>query len=319
MLAFNNIRHRLARRPVVFVTILASLLSLSACEQSSGDAVCCLDARPERDAAVGIGSSADAGSDVSAQCRGPGYYETGKEGGYAECCAGLHEVFVGKTGYSGNGDQLEPTCDTPPLRVSACVHGTCGDGTCEPEGEGQLCGCVEDCPSAVFTWSDAQKVAQLATIPKSCSKQEIATALLGAASDAKDCGDLALDATPDAQRTAAACARDALANKQPFQLFWRTMGVDSLIHQGVVARVQDAQLRVYMVLVDSTAFSINFSGATASWAPCSPKFSASCDAGLTSCLSCESTSEQITCGCLPKGDRPGLSRGTSVEFRCSKS
>ena len=80
-----------------------------------------------------------AGSGSADECRGPGRYESGKEGSYRPCCKGLKEVFYGKPGYSGDG--TVKTCDHPPLRVYACVRGECGDGTCEA-GEAPSCGCV---------------------------------------------------------------------------------------------------------------------------------------------------------------------------------
>ena len=83
-------------------------------------------------------------------CRGPGRYEAGKEGSYRPCCAGLTEVLYGKPATSNAG----PTCDHPPLRVYACVRGTCGDGICEA-GEAPACGCVADCPDAAWGPGDA--------------------------------------------------------------------------------------------------------------------------------------------------------------------
>ena len=88
---------------------------------------------------IGDGGSVDG-------CRGPGRYEAGKEGSYRPCCPGLTEVFYQKAGHSGDGRRI---CDSPPLRVYACVQGTCGDGICEA-GEAPACGCVADCPSAVW-------------------------------------------------------------------------------------------------------------------------------------------------------------------------
>jgi hypothetical protein len=64
--------------------------------------------------------------DAGTECRGPGRYEAGKEGSYLPCCAGLTEVEYESAGYSETG----PICWSPPLRVYACVQGTCGDGIC---------------------------------------------------------------------------------------------------------------------------------------------------------------------------------------------
>jgi hypothetical protein len=81
-------------------------------------------------------------------CRGPGRYEAGKEGSYRPCCAGLREVFYLTSASTADGTK---SCVAVPLRVYACVQGRCGDGVCEV-GEAEACGCVADCPSAV--WGD---------------------------------------------------------------------------------------------------------------------------------------------------------------------
>jgi hypothetical protein len=80
-------------------------------------------------------------------CRGPGHYEAGKEGSYLPCCDGLREVAqLSPTRDDGNA----PICnDGAPLRVYACVQGSCGDGVCEV-GEDVACGCVDDCPNAFW-------------------------------------------------------------------------------------------------------------------------------------------------------------------------
>jgi hypothetical protein len=92
----------------------------------------------------------DAAADSGDECRGPGRYEAGKEGSYRPCCRGLTEVFYQQAGYVND----VPQCWSPPLRIYACVRGTCGDGVCEP-GEAAPCGCVDDCPSAVWGPQDA--------------------------------------------------------------------------------------------------------------------------------------------------------------------
>jgi hypothetical protein len=103
--------------------------------------------------ALATGSHPDGGvAQDAAECRGPGRYEAGKEGSYRPCCAGLTEVPYLKPAYEGPG--LVPVCTSFPLRVYACVRGTCGDGICE-EGEAPACGCVADCPSARFGTPDA--------------------------------------------------------------------------------------------------------------------------------------------------------------------
>jgi hypothetical protein len=97
---------------------------------------------------AGRGAAADSGN--ATECRGPGRYESGKEGTYRPCCAGLHEVLYGKPGYTGDG--TVKICDYPPLHVYACVSGKCGDGICEA-GEAAACGCVQDCPQAAWNVS----------------------------------------------------------------------------------------------------------------------------------------------------------------------
>jgi hypothetical protein len=84
-------------------------------------------------------------------CRGPGAYEAGKEGSYRPCCPGLTEVFHKGAVYA---DNRVPVCAELPLRIYACVRGECGDGICEV-GESRRCGCVLDCPSAVWEQQDA--------------------------------------------------------------------------------------------------------------------------------------------------------------------
>jgi hypothetical protein len=79
------------------------------------------------------------------ECRGPGRYEAGKEGSYRPCCPGLTEVLYQSAGYVDG----VPGCWSPPMRVYACVSGTCGDGICEI-GEAPSCGCVADCPDAAW-------------------------------------------------------------------------------------------------------------------------------------------------------------------------
>jgi hypothetical protein len=86
----------------------------------------------------------------SDDCRGPGRYQAGKEGSYRPCCAGLTEVLYQLPSMS-NGARV---CGSPPLRVYACVRGTCGDGICEA-GEAPACGCVADCPDAAWGAGDA--------------------------------------------------------------------------------------------------------------------------------------------------------------------
>jgi hypothetical protein len=74
-------------------------------------------------------------------CRAAGNYQAGKEGSYQPCCPGLSEVFQ-KSKLEING---APTCGDLPLRVYACIEGSCGDGRCEAP-ENVPCGCKLDCP-----------------------------------------------------------------------------------------------------------------------------------------------------------------------------
>ena len=259
-----------------------------------------------------------AGSGGRDDCRGPGRYESGKEGSYRPCCEGLTEVPVGKMGYSGSSsDALQPVCGGhPPLRVYACVRGTCGDGICEEEGEAPACGCVQDCPQAAFTWDDTTRLGQLSGVPTSCKQDDLLACLLP--SDALDCGDLALGASQEERDKSIACARSAFAAMKSFRVFWRTQGEDSIVHSGVIGRVEGDRLRTFVVYVDADAFGIDIQGATAAWQTC--RFAPTqfhCDQGPAECLGCvTSYAYDVTCGCLPKGERPGQPPGSSVELRC---
>jgi hypothetical protein len=93
-------------------------------------------------------SGAEVGVDA-AECYGPGgLYVASKDINYHPCCPGLREVFYLASAQNGQGVNI---CWGPPMRVYACVQGRCGDGVCEV-GEAEPCGCVADCPSAV--WGD---------------------------------------------------------------------------------------------------------------------------------------------------------------------
>jgi hypothetical protein len=80
-------------------------------------------------------------------CRRPGRYEVGKEGGYRPCCRGLSEVPYESPG--SDGTTGAPVCGPLPLNAYACLKGTCGDGICE-HAEAPRCGCSKDCPSAAW-------------------------------------------------------------------------------------------------------------------------------------------------------------------------
>ena len=83
------------------------------------------------------------------QCAGPGRYEAGKGSQPLPCCAGLNEVPALSAVEEGDTVRVKRCTDTLPLRVYACVKGTCGDGVCEA-GESAPCGCPADCPSAAW-------------------------------------------------------------------------------------------------------------------------------------------------------------------------
>ncbi len=94
----------------------------------------------------------DAGGDggADAGCRGPGRYQSGKEGSYRPCCPGLTEIFnlaAAETDFPDGG--RGHVCTQLPVRDYSCVAGSCGDGICEV-GEQDRCGCVADCPDAAW-------------------------------------------------------------------------------------------------------------------------------------------------------------------------
>jgi hypothetical protein len=144
----------------LIICITGISVAMSACRIESND-----DSKKDQeiDSGINIGTTLtednEALTDSGLDCRGPGRYESGKEGSYRPCCSGLTEVFYKKPGYSDG----EKVCMDIPLRVYACVSGHCGDGICE-EGESEACGCVEDCPSAV--WETQDKAAKLASNDK---------------------------------------------------------------------------------------------------------------------------------------------------------
>ena len=266
----------------------------------------------------GLGPVAGAPSEGSDECLGPGRYERGKGSPNTRCCAGLHEVPTGKSGYRGDSTgSYEPSCELPPLYVFACVRGSCGDGVCEEEGEAPACGCVEDCPQAAFTWADTARLGQMSGAPASCKRADLLQSLQLPAA-AKDCGDLPLAASPADRDASIACARDAIAAARPFRVFWRTVGVDSVVHSGVIGRLEGGALRLFWLYVDADVFGINIPGATASWASCTIGAPSGCESSPKDCLGCAEAAEDVVCGCLPKGERPGKPPGSSVELRCER-
>lgn len=98
-------------------------------------------------ASVGDQSTDQSNATGAEDCHGPGHYEAGKGGEYRPCCEGLTEVLQLGAAEGDDG----PACVDLPLRIYACVEGTCGDGVCEV-GENVRCGCANDCPDAA--WGD---------------------------------------------------------------------------------------------------------------------------------------------------------------------
>lgn len=113
-------------------------------------AVCLQKQASTEDASVGFQTTGQSTSSGSEDCHGPGHYEAGKGGEYRPCCEGLTEVLQLGAAEGDDG----PVCVDLPLRVYACVEGTCGDGVCEV-GEDVHCGCVDDCPGAAWGASDS--------------------------------------------------------------------------------------------------------------------------------------------------------------------
>lgn len=260
-------------------------------------------------------AAADSGSD----CRGPGRYESGKEGSYRPCCDGLTEVPVAKSAYAGTAtdpNAREPVCTSDlPLNVYACVRGTCGDGVCEEEGEAPACGCVEDCPQAAFARADTVRLAQLSGAPASCAQADLLAQLLPA--DAQDCGDLSLGARQEERDQSYECARRALSERRAFHVFWRVQGIDTVLHRGFIGRFAGDKRELFRLDVDADWYGIDIMGAVASWTRCEiPPTNVSCEDGPAECFGCTPIDDPLTCGCLPEGPRPGDGAGSTVELRC---
>lgn len=115
--------------------IVIVTLALAGCGDSADEAPV-----SRMDAAQTAVQSTDAGA--LAPCRQAGNYQAGKEGSYQPCCPGLVEVLQ-RSRAEVNGALA---CVDLPLRVYACVEGSCGDGRCEAP-ENVPCGCAVDCPS----------------------------------------------------------------------------------------------------------------------------------------------------------------------------
>lgn len=145
---------------------------------SSGAAACegetrsvCVPKQTSSDAESDDSMTSASASPTSAQCRGQGHYEAGKEGSYLPCCEGLTEVAQLSPAEGDDG----PVCTDLPLRVYACVEGTCGDGICEV-GEDVRCGCVDDCPGAAWgNWGSAETTAAENTTADNTTADNTAT------------------------------------------------------------------------------------------------------------------------------------------------
>lgn len=263
-------------------------------------------------AGPGNTNSAAASSAPSA-CAGPGVHGYGKGNPRLECCAGTSAFYLKEKSYD---EKEERVCVSgPDGGAFACIRGTCGDGICEP-GEDQPCGCVSDCPSAAWEGTYMPPAGGLNGMPTSCSKDDI-VARLSVSGTSTDCGDLALDATAEAKQTAMQCARDRYYMNQPFQVFWRTQGTDSVDHHGIYATSgMSGALLIYALEVDANVFSINEPGATAAYWRCSSLPGAACTGTIDQCLECTPMDPAPVCDCLPAGPRPGTADGTMVEIHC---
>jgi hypothetical protein len=275
---------------------------------------------------AGAGGSSDAGDGLGSRdagsCLGPGRYEKADGDAHTLCCG---ELLYSEVPQSNLGRE----CEDAPLPSYACVRGSCGDGICE-EGEAPTCGCTLDCPQAAWVNSPGDEVdggtreekADDAKVgfPESCAMQELA-GYLHRSSSPRHCGDLALGASSADHAVAIACVRGAIADRQPFQVFWHVRGTDGLPHSGILATWRGDRLDTTGVVVDEqAAFSVDITGAVASWGSCKLDVPERCDGQIDTCLSCER--EDRVCGCLPAGRRPGLglspSDGAMLEVRCEE-
>jgi hypothetical protein len=211
------------------------------------------------------------------------------------------------------------------LRVYACVRGECDDGICE-EGEAPACGCVSDCPQAAWGPDDEAPSADVDAgvsadgltakvgFPDTCEMTTLAP-YLQQGDAPRVCGDLPLGAGEAALQAAATCVRDAIANHQSFQVFWRSQGIDSIVYRGVIATAVGEEFRTLGIDADAITFGIDIQGAIASWGECEMVVQANCTGTFGECVSCERIASRV-CGCLPQGKRPGAGNGDRLEVRC---
>jgi hypothetical protein len=224
----------------------------------------------------------------------------------------LNEVFYGLAGESGENNAR--TCDSPPLRVYACVKGECGDGICET-GEAPACGCVEDCPQAAWEGTeDAAAPSGDAGGPAGCTKSDILAEL--EPEPGTDCGDLPVKATSEITQLALACARDALAASKPFHLFWSVVGTDSVNHLGVIARREgDALKTVIVSLVPANTFGSGYKGDNARWTECD-NARVICEDSVDRCFKCQPTDREA-CVCARANEiRPIMPTAAGYDIDC---
>lgn len=127
----NEVEHGEPTLPRMFSTSCRRLVRTPECEPS-GDALC-LSCQDELEYATECERSQHEG------CAPAGNYS-----GSGACCSGLHRVEQRARVFS---DDSSSSCAYSPVRLFACIEGSCGDGLCEPE-EAVACGCALDCPIA---------------------------------------------------------------------------------------------------------------------------------------------------------------------------
>jgi hypothetical protein len=271
--------------------------------------------------AAGASAVAGIGGPVGPECWGPGIYGYGKGSPRLACCAPFHEFYIRSAGY----DQSRLRVCVLPIEGSVgCINGTCGDGICEV-GEDVACGCSDDCPDAA--WEGTLSTPEVAPdptngfseVPASCTKPDL-LAHLQTSRDAIDCGNLSYKATDDEKAKAFKCVQDAFDANEPFQVFWETLGTDSVNPNGLVARLQDGMLHVFSLDVyTGNEFGLGLKGSTALWQKCRFAMSDSCTTlDPLGCFGCGNPPDRITCECLPAGKRPNAPDGTMVELRCKR-
>jgi hypothetical protein len=249
-------------------------------------------------------------------CRGPGVYGYGKGNLRKPCCEGYHEYFMQSPGYDG---MMHKACfDGPDGGSYACIKGLCGDGVCE-DAESASCGCTDDCPAAAWTGTDTLVPPThgngFTEPPASCGKQDL-LARLQTSPDAIDCGDLSYEASEMEASAAISRVRHALEVSKPFQVFWETLGTDSVNPGGIVARIDNGLPQLfYLVVHEADAFGLDLNGATATWQRCLVKVDPACNTDPETCFEVMLL-DRTHCDCLPQGKRPRAPDGENVELRC---